>query len=233
MNPSGKIDSLGKIWLPRKVDSHGENWLPREKLAPSGKIDSLRKICLPREKLTPSVNVDFLRKNWIPREKLNSLETSVPGAFKLNHLLTISPIWFQKFLRNSRPSKIRRDVMHVNDKNLISLPLFPDWLPFSLIKIIIQFPFPGLWFPGPENRCRDVSQYLWSTRNVVSVEEAKKMTKLPWARNLCQIRLKWGFCIFVCYVFPCLPHSTSREGFSANEIQWQMVNRLTESCAMR
>ena len=36
-----------------------------------------------------------------------------PGTFKLDHLLTVGPIWFNKLLRNSRPSWIRRDMLHV------------------------------------------------------------------------------------------------------------------------
>ena len=47
-----------------------------------------------------------------------------PRAFILDPLPTVRPIWFHKLLRNSRPSKIRRDMMHVaekpeNYKNLI------------------------------------------------------------------------------------------------------------------
>ena len=38
---------------------------------------------------------------------------SAPGAFKMDQLPTVRPIWFHTLLRNSRPSKIRRDMMYV------------------------------------------------------------------------------------------------------------------------
>ena len=50
------------------------------------------------------------------------------GAVTLDHLLTARPIWFQKFLRISWRSKIRREVIHVSqDLKMAKVFFFPDY----------------------------------------------------------------------------------------------------------
>ena len=56
---------------------------------------------------------------WMRFRHLSAL-----GAFKMDHLPKVRPIWFHTLLRNSRPSKIRKDMMHVAQNLKITKKLF-------------------------------------------------------------------------------------------------------------
>ena len=60
----------------------------------------------------------------MPQIRMRFRVFNAPGAFKMDHLPTVRPIWFHTLLRNSRPSKIRKDMMHVAQNLKITKKLF-------------------------------------------------------------------------------------------------------------